>query len=159
MSQDQQSKLGNLDYSDQKLIGRDSELRLLKSLCKKSAETRPIAVFVRGPSGSGKSLLVNTAFDGKDDILFLTGKFDQYRRSGDAALSVIVEAFSELNNKMNKLQSTCSATEKTTDEKALLQIIPSLQAASSMGQSWGVEMLKQIYQEVDKATKNGVVPG
>ena len=121
------------DSASQKVFGHSSQIRLLKQRFEESGE-RPLAVFVKGPSGSGKSMLVQTALDDNNrgfDFIFLSGKFEKVQ-SGNA-YSVLVEAFSSIS--WQDTQSGTSEIRKSLRENStLLQIIPSLQVASALGQ-------------------------
>lgn len=151
------SSLGKIDFASQKMFGRSSEIRLLRTQFGQ-ADRSPLAVFVKGPSGSGKSILVESALksESADDFIFLSGKFDQFQ-SGDA-YSVLVDAFSVLS-KQDAESGTSDMRKSLMENSALLQIIPSMQVASALGQTngdddekdpdddWGFGLLKMMLSD------------
>ncbi|WP_420476156.1 EAL domain-containing protein [Noviherbaspirillum sp. ST9] len=81
----------------QKLYGRDKEIELLRLAFERVVgEGRPELVLVTGYSGIGKSALVNELYKpiAREQALFASGKFDQYKR--DIPYSTIVQAFAAL---------------------------------------------------------------
>lgn len=81
----------------EKLYGRDSEIQTLVSALKRVAsDGRPELLLVSGPSGIGKTALVNhlsgqsVAFGG----LFASGKFDQYKEN--IPYTTVTQAFETL---------------------------------------------------------------
>ncbi|HYC43073.1 MAG TPA: EAL domain-containing protein [Noviherbaspirillum sp.] len=81
----------------QKLYGRDREIGLLRQAFERVVgEGRSELVLVTGYSGIGKSSLVNELYKpiAREQALFVSGKFDQYKR--DIPYSTIVQAFASL---------------------------------------------------------------
>ncbi|HYD98873.1 MAG TPA: AAA family ATPase [Alphaproteobacteria bacterium] len=75
------------------LYGRDAERAALLAALDRAAAGRAEVLTIAGPSGSGKSALVNElqrAVIGRRGF-FLSGKFDQFRR--DAPYSSLIDAF------------------------------------------------------------------
>ncbi|WP_437539212.1 ATP-binding sensor histidine kinase [Sorangium sp. So ce726] len=81
----------------QKLYGREDEVAtLLRAFDRVVATGSPELVLVSGYSGIGKSSLVHELYRPivRERALFLSGKFDQYKR--DIPYSTLVQAFREL---------------------------------------------------------------
>ena len=70
-----------ISHSIGKLYGRDTELKVLRNALERAKESgRPAGlVFVSGNSGTGKSTLIEHAFQGEESCIFGLGKFDQRR--------------------------------------------------------------------------------
>ena len=101
----------------QKLYGRDREIVLLRQAFERVAcEGRPELVLVTGYSGIGKSSLVNELYQpiAREQALFASGKFDQYKR--DIPYATIVQAFAGL-----VLQLLAQSEERVAQWKQRLQ--------------------------------------
>ena len=68
-----------------KFLGRDDEIEALiekyqsvrdGTTTKTTTHSASPSIYIKGLSGVGKSALVETAFAGKDNILYCSGKYD-----------------------------------------------------------------------------------
>ncbi len=106
------------------LIGRDDELVRLGEVYA-MARTEPVAVYVRGQSGMGKSALVKAFLDGlrarDDDVLVLPGRCFQNESVPFKAVDGVVDALAQAMLRMRRAQ----AAELVPRNAALLpQIFP-----------------------------------
>ncbi|MBI3229200.1 MAG: AAA family ATPase [Burkholderiales bacterium] len=86
----------------QKLYGRDDAIEHLQSAFERISAGNPEMVLVLGPSGIGKSNLVNEihklAAKTRQGGYFVTGRCDQYR--GNQPYHVLIEAFQQLTRQL-----------------------------------------------------------
>ena len=85
-------------YAQQKLYGRDVELKTLYSVFEETTQGEKRMLMVSGHSGSGKSALISEVQQpiARENGLFISGKFDPLQI--DTPYSGFVQAFTELSN-------------------------------------------------------------
>jgi len=96
-----QFKPGRMDFSgklnlSQKIYGRDQELRLLNESLERVKQGGKETIFISGPTGVGKTLLIQEFYKRKaaDSVLVLSGSFDELK--SDMPYQAIIQAFGEL---------------------------------------------------------------
>ena len=103
LSGDRSFTPGELDFSpflelSDKLYGRTRELKKLEQKLKAARQGSFQYLWIKGPSGSGKSSLIRKFRETNQDITYIEGKFEQLNRK--APYSALTQAFTALAEKL-----------------------------------------------------------
>mmetsp|Transcript_7477 Transcript_7477/g.11085 ORF Transcript_7477/g.11085 Transcript_7477/m.11085 type:complete len:1835 (-) Transcript_7477:34-5538(-) len=146
-------KVGEKDIDDQfeipgKLYGRDKELTQMENTLEKVKQGKPQLMMIAGYSGSGKTALVmELSKRQKGNMVFLSGKFDQYNKG--IPYSAIVQAIEKsVKHLMYQDASTIENIKNALKEalkgsgQLLIEIVPELEAI--IGEQPELEVITNI---------------
>jgi predicted ATPase len=150
----------HIDFSDLQIVGRNHEIQQLQSAFDKICDTKTCGVaLVHGVSGTGKSLLVQTALQKLPKARFCSGKFDPHGIS--QPYSAIVEALSDLCDQIQHdehIQAALQNRLEASSSMVLPEMIPGvaeLMGWSRSSRSFGSSVLdrhewnsKQVKKEL-----------